>query len=398
MAGQIINRGEDTYLLRVFTGRVPSTGKKTYYNETFHGSLKGARKRLNRILADQDDGKVIRKSRDALIEYLDEWLEISAKVKLSNKTFESYSQLIRLYLREEPIARIRMDKLKPQDVQAHYNALCERVSARTVRMVHNVLRSALKQAVRWQMINTNPADAVDLPKQHKAEMQALSPVEAARFLEAAASDKWYAVFAFALATGCRPGEYLALQWKDVDLRASVATIQRSITWANGAWQFIEPKTVHSRRTIPLPGSVTKALQEHRRRQAEERLAMGPAYENHDLVFASNEGTPLDAHNLTNRHFKAILKRAGLPNNFRLYDLRHSCATLLLSVGEHPKVVSERLGHSSTALTMDVYTHVLPGLQQKAAERLEGILFGSDENNREIDTHLTHKTQERHLSN
>ena len=137
------------------------------------------------------------------------------------------------------------------------------------------------------------------------------------------------------------------------------------------------KTARSRRAIPLPASAVRALAEHRRRQAEERLKLGPDYQQHDLVFATPEGGPLASRNLKRRHFRPILERAKLPADFRLYDLRHSCATLLLAAGEHPKVVSERLGHATITLTLDVYSHVLPTMQEAASEKLEQMLFAKN---------------------
>ncbi len=143
---------------------------------------------------------------------------------------------------------------------------------------------------------------------------------------------------------------------------------------DGSWGFEEPKTDRSRGTIPLPPSVVASLARHKRHQAEERLAKGPEYKNQNMVFATSTGQPLDQINLSRRHFKPVLKAAELSNDFRVYDLRHSCATLLLAAGENPKVVSERLGHASVALTLDIYSDVLPSMQQQAAERLEAILF------------------------
>lgn len=167
-------------------------------------------------------------------------------------------------------------------------------------------------------------------------------------------------------------------WSDVDLDAGLVTVLRSLIWKSyksGDWYFGEPKTPRSRRRLPLPTSVTTALKVHKRRQAEERLKAGAAYKNLDLVFATSEGQPLIRLNVIQKHFKPILKRAKLPETLRLYDLRHSCATLLLAANENPKVVSERLGHSSITLTMDIYSHVLPDMQQAATEKLEKMLFG-----------------------
>jgi len=174
----------------------------------------------------------------------------------------------------------------------------------------------------------------------------------------------------------RPEEYLALKWSDVELGRGVAIVRRALVWRKGGgWYFDEPKTSRSRRTVPLPVSLVKSLAAHKRKQSEARLKVGSLYQNNDLIFATGEGSPHNSRNLTNRHFRPILKRAGLSLDFRLYDLRHSCATLLLSVGENPKVVSERLGHASIVLTLDTYSHVLPTMQEDASQKLKRIMFG-----------------------
>lgn len=251
------------------------------------------------------------------------------------------------------------------------------LSARTVRYVHSILSSAFKQAVRWGVLSRNPAGLVELPKMTRKEMCALAPDEAAKFLKAAAEDRWGLLFSFAPATGMRPEEYLGLQWKDVDIVHGTVTVRRALIWRakGGGWYFGEPKTTRSRPSIPLPATTMRALVEHRRKQAEERLKAGPGYQQHDLVFATPAGGPLTSNNLKHRHFRPILKRAKLPQSFRLYDLRHSCATLLLAAGEHPKVVSERSGHTSVTLTLDTYSHVLPTMQEAASRKLEQMLYG-----------------------
>jgi integrase len=263
-------------------------------------------------------------------------------------------------------------------VQAFYSSLTGKgLSARTVRFTHSVLSSAFKQAVQWRMLTTNPCSAVELPRKAAKEMLSLTPAEAARFLAEAVSDRWGALFTLALITGLRPSEYLGLKWSDVDLERGQVSVQRSLIWRSfkrGDWYFGEPKTPRSKRRIPLPMSVISALKEHRRQQMQERLQAGAEYQNLDLVFATTEGQPLIRLNIVQKHFKPILKRAKLPETLRLYDLRHTCATLLLAANENPKVVSERLGHSSITLTMDIYSHVLPDMQQGASEKLECLLF------------------------
>ncbi|MBW2230974.1 MAG: site-specific integrase, partial [Deltaproteobacteria bacterium] len=168
-----------------------------------------------------------------------------------------------------------------------------------------------------------------------------------------------------------------LRWQDTDLDAGTVTIHQTLVHLEkGKWQFGTPKTPQSRRTIPLPISVLNQLRTHRVAQAKHRLKMGEAYTDLDLVFASELGGPSDAQNLAYRVLKPALKAAGLPKEFRWYDCRHTCATLLLAAGENAKVVSERLGHATVAFTLDRYAHVMPGMQEQASEKLEAMLFGS----------------------
>ena len=204
----------------------------------------------------------------------------------------------------------------------------------------------------------------------------LTPEEAARFQVESRRHERGLVFSFTLATAMRPGEVQALRWQDGDLNEGQVTVQQSlVVLKGGRWEISEPKTPNSRRTIPLPKSVTQDLLKHRAAQAEHRLRFRGVYEDLDLVFASPNGRPLNGDNLSRRTLKPILKQLGLPLRFRWYDCRHTCATLLLATGENPKVVSERLGHTKVAFTLDRYGHVLPGMQENAAAKLEAILFG-----------------------
>ena len=374
MAGQIISRGERTWLVRVFLGRDSQTGKRKYHNKTIRGNRKDAQKYLNGVLRDMDLGTFVEPSAMTLGEYLDQWLESAAKPRLSARVFADYKYLLTLYVRPT-LGNKKLADVRPLDIQSLYTQMQDRgLSARSVRYVNAVLSSALKQAVKWRILAQNPATLVELPKQSRKEMQSLSPEDAVKFLEVAAEDRYGLVFTLALITGMRPEEYLGLQWKDIDLQTGVLTVQRALIWRSTlGWYFSEPKTSGSRRSIPIPSSLTRALTDHKRRQAEERLKAGPKYQTHDLVFANSEGSPLMRRNLVRRHFKPILKRAGLHESIRLYDLRHSCATLLLAANENPKVVGERLGHASIRMTMDVYSHVLPSMQRAASDKLEILL-------------------------
>jgi integrase len=222
------------------------------------------------------------------------------------------------------------------------------------------------------MIPRNPADLVELPRSERSEATVLSGAQLPAFLQAARDDRWSVLWMLLLVTGLRPGEALGLKWSD--LEGERLLIQRTVVRRDGhAWEFAEPKTARSRRPVSLPISTVEALNQHRRIQLEERLKAGPKYANHNLIFASNNGQPLDWRRTVADHFRPLLKKADLPP-IRPYDLRHTSATLLLTMGEHPKVVSERLGHSSITLTLDTYSHVLPDMQQASADKMES-LFG-----------------------
>lgn len=206
-------------------------------------------------------------------------------------------------------------------------------------------------------------------------MRCFTPAEAKRFLEAAKGSKHYAVFLIAIETGLRPGEYLGLQWKDLDLDNRTLAVRRSVKFREGGgFYFTEPKTSKSRRSIPLSANAVAVLREHRHRQLEYKMKNRDFFRDNDLVFANEIGDPIRIENLRKRHFEKIVKQAGL-EMIRLYDLRHTTATLLLAAGLNPKVVSERLGHSSVVLTLDTYSHVLPTMQQDATEKLEKLMYG-----------------------
>jgi len=374
--GQVIERSKDAFLVRIYLGE-DETGKRRYYNKTITGTKRDAQKHLTSVLGDLDRGTFIEPSKETLNSYLDRWLENSAAPRVRARTLRDYRSLLERYVRPVLGQRI-LASITPLDVQSVYTGMLESgLSPRTIRYTHAVLSSALKQAVRWQLLPKNAAEYVDLPRQKRTEMHAMSKEEAAQFLKAAKDDQWYTLFLLAVTTGMRPGEYLALQWKDVDLADGSLRVARSLTRHKDKWSFDEPKTPKSRRKIKLAPSVAQALRVHKSRQAADRLKAGIRYQNLDLVFAAENGQPLDLHNLINRHFRPVLEAAGLPKSIRLYDLRHTCATLLLSAGEHPKIVSEMLGHASIQLTLDTYSHVLPDMQQGAVDKMEDMLFGRD---------------------
>jgi integrase len=376
MAGQIIKKKDKTWLVRIFLGR-DTNGKRKYYGKIIHGTKKNAETYLNAKLREKDLGVFVEPASMPLSEYLDRWLQEIAKPRIRRSTYASYEMMLRLYISPK-LGSKRLSDVQAHEIQKVYNDMRKSgLSSRTVRYAHNVLSSAFKQAIKWQMLVRNPCDVCELPRLEKTEMKYFTPNQVATFLQSAKDDKYYLVFLVALETGMRPEEYLAVQWKDVDLESGMLSVRRALVWnrKGGGYSFEEPKTTKSRRSIPLSGSVVSALKIYRSTQLEERMKLGGDYANIDLVFATELGTPISSKNLRDRHFKPLMAKADLPE-IRLYDLRHTTATLLLSAGENPKVVSERLGHASIVLTLDTYSHVLPSMQRDATTKIEGMLFGT----------------------
>lgn len=225
-------------------------------------------------------------------------------------------------------------------------------------------------SLRWQLVVRNAADAVDAPKKVQTEMTALQVDETAALLNAA-TPSLYVPILVTVTTGLRRGELLALKWSDIDLKNAVLTVQRSVEQVGKQLSFKQPKSAKGRRQIALPQTTVEALRSHRARQARDRLLMGAAYEDTDLVFARGDGTLWRPEQFTDS-YRRFAKKAGF-GRVRFHDLRHSHASQLLVEGVHPKVVSERLGHSSVSITLDVYSHVLPGLHEDAAAKIDAAL-------------------------
>ncbi|CAN5176792.1 site-specific integrase [soil metagenome] len=371
--GQLIEREKGVWTVRIYLGE-DASGKRLYHNETTKGAKKDAQKRLTKVLREKDSGVYVQSSAMTLNDFLDKWLAESASLKIRERTLNGYESLLNCHVREKLGAK-RLSDIQLLEVQKLYNEMNKaNYSPKTIRHVHNVLSSALKQAVKWKMLMQNPCDFCDLPRQVRSEMKCFTPDEAKLFLQAAKNEKFYALFYLAIETGMRPEEYLGLKWLDIDFEQKSLSVQRALVERKGGgFIFDELKTSRSRRSIPLSNSLINVLKTHRRIQLEERMKLGASYQNHDVVFASEVGTPMMHRNLLRRHFKPLLVKANLPD-IRLYDLRHTTATLLLSAGQNPKVISERLGHASIVLTLDTYSHVLPTMQRDATNEMEAIFL------------------------
>jgi integrase len=366
--GQIIARGDRRWLVRVYLGRDHQTKKRNYHNQTIRGSMREAQAYLTKKLRERDLGRDLEGAKITLNEYLDRWLETAVKPRVRQKTWRDYDGILRRYIRPGLGNRV-LASMRPLEIQTTYQGMIERgLSPRTVRYTHAVLRSALRQALQWRLLLETPVDGVKIPQHIRGEMRSLTVEQAQAFLRAALATRHGPVLAVALTTGMRPSEYLALKWRDLDWTRQTASVVRSVRRLDGRWCFSDTKRSRSRRPIRLQSWIVTLL-----RDLQTKASPQDFYPDaHDLVFRTQLGQPISADYLAKK-FRSILEAAGVPR-MRLYDLRHSAATIALAAGVSPKVVSEQLGHASTAFTLDTYAHVLPHMQDEAAARVEAMLF------------------------
>lgn len=378
--GQVIEWGEGKYRLRWYKGE--ANGKRRYSSEIVEAPSKREAEKVLRAKQGQvDRGEVVEPTRETVAEFLERWLTTAAAHKVRARSLADYRYMVEHYVVPK-LGAIRVRALRTSDVQGLVGELAARVSPRTVRFAYRVLCAALGQAVKWQELPRNPAMGVDLPADTGREMRALSVEEVAKLRAALVGTRFAVLFDLALLTGMRPSEILGLRWQDVDLEAGTVSVAQVLSRArsrNGKpapWAFTAPKTGKSRRTIPLLPELVDALRRHRAAQAAEVLRR-PAYARTlDLVFATSVGQPLSVRDIVGRHFKPALRRAGLPKSVRLYDLRHTAASLLVASGLPINVVSELLGHASPVMVLKTYAHTFEGQRRQATERLGRLIFGA----------------------
>jgi integrase len=271
------------------------------------------------------------------------------------------------------LGRLKLKKLTPTQIAGFYqDKLAAGLASASVNKLHVVLHKALDQAVKWHIIPRNVAEVVKAPRPSPEEIRPLSREQAKVLLEVAQADRFEAIYVLAVTTGLRQGELLGLKWEDVDLEEGVVRVRRTLTRHKARLLLGEPKTKRSRRTVRISETAVEALNKHLAHQVGEKKHLGELYRDQGLVFATQRGTLVNPTNLRKRSFKPLLKKAGLPA-IRFHDLRHTCATLLLSSNVNPKIVSEMLGHATIAITLDTYSHVLPNMQESAARALEDTL-------------------------
>jgi integrase len=367
--GSIYKQREGLWAASITVDTAEGRRRKYFYGKT----RKEVQEKLAAAFHERQQGTIVTSPNQTVEQFLTHWLTVH-RPSVRPRTHERYEGFARLHV-VPVIGKVQLQKLSAQHIQSLYaRKLEEGLSPTTVNTLHMMLHRALKDAVRWGLIARNVCDLVSPPRRARYEFKPLTKEQAQRLLAALHGHNMEALFVLALTTGMRRGEILALKWQDVNFDQNMLHVRRIFTRAKGQrYVEAEPKTEKSRRSVMLPPITVELLKQHQVRQQQEKLEAGEFWQDHDLVFCTALGTPLNPNKVLER-FKTVLKKGGLPD-IRFHDLRHSTATMLLSMGVHPKVVQELLGHNQISMTMDIYSHVLPTMQQEAMGKMNDALRG-----------------------
>jgi len=358
---------------------LPSGERKSIYAKSQRVVLEKKKAELERAAAGMPAGA----ERQTVGEFLATGLE-GARTRVRLSTWTRYEIFVRKDILPE-LGRIRLAQLTPAHVkQLEGKLIAAGKSPTSVRHMQALLWKAFDEATKWGVVARNIVALVEPPDAAPFEAHALTDEQVRALLDAAAVDRLEALYVVAVTTGMREGELFGLRWRDVDLENQMLQVRQTVSWAGGKATFGQPKTKRSRRRVELTALAIAALKEHRRRQNAERLASAGGWEDLDLVFANEVGRPLQPTNLTARSYRPLLRRAGLPQ-IRFHDLRHTAATTLLGHSVPTKIVSEMLGHSSTAITDDIYSHVTPTMTRVAASVMDAAIGGARVSMRGRDT-------------
>ena len=371
--GSVVKRG-NSYRL-VFSGPPGVDGKRKQITESLKGGTKKDAERVlrERISAVQNGGYIPRNI-ETIGQFVWRWFETHAVPNVSLKTQQGYRGSINRYI-VPAIGSLRLQHLDPSDLQRMYASIINRgLSARTALHVHRLMHRILRDAVRWNAVQRNVADAVTPPKVRRPEMRIFTVQELQRFLDAAPDDAIGSTFQLAVLTGLRRSELAGLRWSDVDVDRSVLRVTQTLQRVSGHGLVIgEPKSTQSRRAVALGERAVKLLKGVKVRQLEEQLASGDLYEETGYVFADALGAPIDPDRVS-KVFRRTVAVADVPK-LGIHSLRHLHASLALEQGVDMKTTSVRLGHSQISVTADLYSHVTPAMQEHAARAVDDALAG-----------------------
>lgn len=369
MKGYIRSQTRGSWQITVDLGRSPD-GKRRRYYHTVHGRKGDAQKKLNELLVELEKGVSVPVGRPTLAECLHDWLDGYVRANCSQRTAEGYRSMAEGHL-IPALGHIQLKQLQPRAIQAYYGKAVAKLSPRTVAKHHRLLFQALKYAVRQGYLGRNPCELVDPPSWKGKTMRTLTPGEVGMLLEAAEGNHYYPVFYTAVSSGLRQSELLGLRWRDIDLDMLSISVNRTLYKRRGVCVFNEPKTAHSRRLVAMTPKLASYLRGYRAQCEALCQELRRSLSLDDLVFPSVRDKPLDPAVLIH-NFTRVARKAGL-EGVRFHDLRHTFASLMLLRGAKPKVISEALGHGSVSFTMDVYSHIIEGMQSEAMALLDGVL-------------------------
>jgi integrase len=362
--GSIFQRADGRWSAQLSLG-FDGSGKRI--RRTVSGETKKAvQDELDRLKNENREGTLLDPCKWTMGELLERWLEDDVRTRHRLTTLRRSRGVVKSHLRPH-LGAVPLTKLKPSHIVGMLSSM-ERAghSAATRQTAVNKLRAALRVAVDWNLIPKNPCGRALSPRASTGEIQTLDAGQVGKLLKQTEGDRLHALYVVAVTTGLRWGELCGLKWSDLDLKAGTLSVQRIIGENSGTLYVGEPKTAKSKRLVELPAMAVDALHAHRRRMLVEGHA------GKEWVFVGSRGNWLCRRHVHRESFKPALKAAGLPA-VKFHALRHSAATMMLAAGVHPKVVSERLGHANIGITLDVYSHVLPGMQREAAAKLDALL-------------------------
>jgi integrase len=350
---------------------LPDGARKSFYGKT----RQQVAMKLAAAQRDRDKGlTIMRDERLTVKRFLESWLQTVRPPRLEQSTWERHEEYVRLHI-VPVLGQTILTKLTPQQVQELYAQKLTERSPTTVHHIHATLHRALDSALRLGLVQRNVTELVDAPRMQRQEMNTWTPEQARVFLAVSEGDRLHALYVVALTTGMRQGELLGLKWSEVDLEHGLISVTSTLKRPKtGLTLSARTKTRTSRRRITLTAEAVAALREHRARQLKERLQLGEHWTDYGLVFANPTGDPCLARSIERYSFAPLIHKAGVAK-IRFHDLRHTCATLLLLQGVNPKIVSEMLGHSTVAITLDLYSHVTPNMQRGAAAAMSRALWG-----------------------
>ena len=374
MKGHIRERSPGRWAI-VLDIRDPETGARRRKWHSFAGTKREAQKECARLVTEMQGGGYAEPTKTTVGQFFEDWLAHLAP-QITPRTHERYTEIVRKNILPS-LGSIKLTALRPAQIASAYaKALSSGrrdgkggLSANSVLYQHRIIKHALSDAVRWGALAKNPADAVDPPKVERPSMSTYDMGQTADLLDAARGTRLFVPVLLGVLCGLRRGEIVALRWRNVDCPGLQIAVMEAAEQTAAGVRYKPPKSGRSR-TVAISSFVADELQAHRTRQAEELQHLG-IRQSDAFVYTREDGEPIQPRTLTHS-WQALVARAGLPR-VRFHDLRHAHATHMLASGIHPKVASERLGHSKVGITLDLYSHVLPGMQADAASRLDDAL-------------------------